>query len=112
MTFVTKLTFRSGDRPVLDALVADIETRAERKGADVRGPHSEPSRTFRVPLAKRLSRGQDDEFDPWTYTVYTRTLEIAGHDEVARQVTQNTQFPDSVHVEATVESVSAPGRSR
>lgn len=112
MTFVTRLALQSGDRAVLDSLVADIETAAERKGADVKGPHAEPSRTLRVPLSKRLSDEGSAEFDPWTYTVYTRTIEIVGYDEVARQVTQGMQLPDSVHVEATVESVSAPSRSR
>lgn len=110
MAFVTKLTLQSGDRAVLDSLVADIETAAERKGADVRGPHPEPPRTLRVPLQKRL---EDDasSFDAWAYTVYTRTMEIVGHDEVTRQITTGTNFPDSVRVEAAVETVSAPGRS-
>lgn len=112
MTFVTKLTLQSGDRAALDALVADIETAAERKGADVKGPHPEPPETFRVPLGKRLSGGDADGFDPWEYTVYTRRMEVVGHDEVARAITHGTRFPASVHVEATVESVSAPGRSR
>lgn len=111
MTFVTKLTLQSGDRAVLDSLAVDIETAAERKGADVRGPHPEPPRTFRVPLTKRLASDDDSGFDAWAYTVYTRTMEIAGHDEVALQITKETRFPASVHVEATIEKVSAPGRS-
>lgn len=112
MTFVTKLTLQSGDRPALDALVAEIESTAERKGAEVKGPHSEPPRTFRVPQSKRLSGEDGPQFDPWSYTVYTRRMEIVGHDEVTRRITQRTRFPDSVHVEAAVETTTPPGRSR
>ncbi|MDS0258075.1 uS10/mL48 family ribosomal protein [Haloarcula sp. S1CR25-12] len=101
MPFVTTLTLTSGDRHRLDNVVADIKARAERKGVELKGPHPKPPEELRVPQSKTL--GPDgDRFDPWNYTVYTRTIEIVGYETFAREVTAEA-FPAGVHVEAGVE---------
>ncbi|MFC6836438.1 uS10/mL48 family ribosomal protein [Halomarina ordinaria] len=107
MTFVTTLTLTSGNRHVLEDVVGDIKTTAERKGAELKGPHPAPPADYRVPLSKRLDDG--DSFDPWEYTVYKRTVRIVGHDGFARQASQR-EFPDDVHVEVEVEQVTNAGR--
>jgi ribosomal protein S10 len=101
MPFVTKLALRSGDRPTLDDVVDDIKSRAERKGVELKGPHPQPPTELRVPLSKHLA-AEGETFGNWRYTVYTRTIEIVGHDEFARSVTERT-YPDGVHVEAEIE---------
>jgi len=105
MPFVTKLRLQSGDRGALDAVVTDIKETATRKGAELKGPHPKPPTELRVPLYKRVD--SEDTFDPWAYTVYTRTIEIVGHDEFAREVAGRS-FPDSVHLSAEVEQVRGP----
>lgn len=107
MTFVTKLTLQSGDRTVLDDVVSTISTFVERKGAELKGPHPKPPRTLGVPQYKRTT-GEGDEFSSWRYTVYTRTLEIVGHDEVARQVAHRS-LPDGVHIEVELEQIRSMG---
>lgn len=108
MTFVTKLTLQSGDRAVLDRVVGEIASFVERKGAEMKGPHPSPPETLRVSQHKRTTGG--DEFDPWSYTVYTRTIEIVGHDDVARQVTDRS-FPSGVHLGVEIEQVRPLGSS-
>jgi len=100
MPFVTKLTLESGDGDLLDDVVTDIKTTAERKGVELKGPHPKPPTHVRVPQYKTV--GRDDTFDPWDYTVYTRTVEIIGRDDFARAVTERA-FPDRVHVTAEIE---------
>ena len=100
MPFVTKLTLSSGDGEVLDAVVDDIKAAAERKGVELKGPHPKPPTHLRVPQYKRVDG--DETFDPWSYTVYTRTIEIIGHDAFARSVTEDT-YPDPIHVSAEIE---------
>ncbi|KTG10207.1 30S ribosomal protein S10 [Haloprofundus marisrubri] len=100
MTFVTKLTFESGDRAVLDDVVTDLKQLLERKGAECKGPHSSPPERLSVPQYRTLERGR--EFSSWSYTVYTRRLEIHGADQIARSVAERS-FPDSVHVELEIE---------
>ncbi|QCJ48047.1 MULTISPECIES: uS10/mL48 family ribosomal protein [Haloprofundus] len=100
MTFVTKLTFESGDRAVLDDVVTGLKRLLERKGAECKGPHSSSPDRLSVPQYRTLTRGR--EFSPWSYTVYTRRLEIHGADQIARSVAER-QFPDSVHVEIEIE---------
>ncbi|WP_224450082.1 uS10/mL48 family ribosomal protein [Haloprofundus salilacus] len=100
MTFVTKLTFESGDRTVLDDVVSELKRMLERKGAECKGPHSSPPERLSVPQYRTLGRGR--EFSPWSYTMYTRRLEIHGADQIARSVAER-QFPDSVHVEIEIE---------
>ena len=99
MTFVTKLTFQSGDRAVLEDTVEEIKGMLERKGVECKGPHSSAPEKLRVPLSCRLDAG--DTFDPWTYTVYTRKMEIHGAEHIAREV-GHMDFPDSLHVEIEV----------
>ncbi|PSQ56134.1 MAG: 30S ribosomal protein S10 [Halobacteriales archaeon SW_9_67_25] len=105
MPFVTKLRLQSGDREAVDAVVTDIKQAATRKGAEFRGPHPKPPTELRVPQYKRVDSGES--FDPWAYTVYTRTVEIVGHDEFVREVADRS-LPDSVHLSAEVEQVRGP----
>jgi len=100
MTFVTKLTFQSGDRAVLEDVVGDLTSMLERKGVECKGPHSSPPDHRRVPLYRTLEPGE--EFPSWDYTVYARRLDIHGSGHVAREIGHEA-FPDSVHVEIEVE---------
>jgi len=110
MTTVTKLTLSSGDRRTLDSVVSEIVSVAERKGADFRGPHTGPPTEYRVPRSKTLG-GEDDGFSPWRYTVYTRKLEIIGHDDAAR-VAATRDFPPQVHVEVELGQIHTAGKKR
>jgi ribosomal protein S10 len=101
MPFVTKLEFASGDRRLLDDVVDDLKGRAERKGVELKGPHPQPPTDVSVPQSRRLS-ADGGEFDPWRYTVYTRTVEVVGHDEFARSVAAE-DYPDRIHVEAEIQ---------
>ena len=103
MPFVTKLTLESGDRHRLEDVVTTIKETAARKGVELKGPHAEATRDLNVPQHKRLV-ADGDRFQPWTYTVYTRTIQIVGHDEFARSVAGRA-YPDSVHLAAAVEQV-------
>jgi len=107
MTIVTQLTLRSGDRAALDGVVSDIQDAAQRKGAELKGPHSEPPETLRVRQPKQLTGG--DSFDDWNYTVYTRRVELHGHEEFARSFME-WDFPTSIRVEAEVKQIRAAGR--
>lgn len=109
MTFVTKLSFTSGDRDVLAETVEDLKSTLERKGAECKGPHADPSETIRTPLYKQLRPG--DEFSPWNYTVYKRSMEIHGSDEIARDVV-GRDFSDSIHVEVEVDRKKPLGHRR
>jgi len=100
MPFVTRLTLQSGDGDRLDAVVNDIKERAERKGVELKGPHPKPPARHGVPLRKSVDT--DDSFDTWSYTVYTREIEIVGHDEFARDTAEH-EYPDRVHVSADIE---------
>lgn len=108
MPFVTTLTLQSGDRDVLERVVGDIKRRAERKGVELRGPHAESPVDLSVPQAKRLS-SSGERYPPWSYTVYSRRIEVVGHDEFAGDVATRG-FPPGVHVDVDVERVSTPGR--
>lgn len=107
MTFVTKLTLQSGDRHLLDDVVGEITDLVERKGAEMKGPHPEPPDSYRVARYKRLE-GEGGRFDPWTYTVYTRTIEIIGHDPVARLVTERP-YPPAIHLQVDVSQIRPMG---
>ncbi|KAB1196386.1 MULTISPECIES: uS10/mL48 family ribosomal protein [Haloferax] len=109
MTFVTKLTFQSGDKAVLDRVVGNLKQFVERKGAECRGPHADQPKRTSVPQYRSLQPG--DEFSSWNYTVYTRRLEIHGADHIAREV-GHKDFPDSVHVEIEVEQKKPLGHRR
>lgn len=106
MTFVTKLTLRSGDRAALEETVAEIKEFVGRKGAEMKGPHPRPPAEYTVSLPTRLERG--DSFSPWSYTVYQRDLEIVGHDAVARAVASRT-FPRSLQIVLEVEQLRSAG---
>lgn len=105
MTYLTKLTLQSGDRVVLDQTVSDIKQFVARKGAEMKGPHPRPPETVSVSLRKHLD-GTAGEFPPWTYTVYTRDIEIVGHNDVAREVASRA-FPSSLYVTIEVEHVGS-----
>jgi len=107
MTFVTKLRFRSGDRPALDEVVDELKRMLERKGAECKGPHSDPPTDYAVPQHRDLAAG-DAQYDPWRYTVYSRRMEIHGSDHIAREV-GHMEFPESIRVEIEVERRSPVG---
>ncbi len=100
MTFVTTLTFQSGDKTALDETVKRLKEQVERKGAECKGPHQEQPTHQSVPQYKRCQPGT--QFDPWQYTVYTRWLEIHGSDHTAREIAA-TDLSDSIHLEVEVE---------
>ena len=100
MTFVTKLRFQSGDRAALDDTVDGLRRMLERKGAECKGPHTEPTERVRVPLSDTLLPGST--LADWSYEVFSRRLEIHGNEHIARDV-GHMDFPDSVHVEIEVE---------
>lgn len=106
MTFVTRLSFQSGDRRVLDEVVADLKGHLERKGAECKGPHAAPPERIRVPQCKNLEPGE--QFDDWEYSVYSRTMEIHGSERIARDI-GHREFPDSVHIEIEVERKQSLG---
>lgn len=104
MPFVTRLRLRSGDREALERLVDEITARASRKGVQLKGPHARPSTSVTVPLYKRPPVTAGGTFERWRYTLYTRTIEIHGHDTFARTVLEDIRR-ETVHVEAEVELV-------
>lgn len=110
MTFVTKISLQSGNRRALERVVSEIRSTAEQKGAELKGPHSDPPDKHRVPQYKSLTGDESRQFRGWDYTVYAREMEIVGHNDVVRQVA-NTAFPDGVHVEVAVEQVQSLGTS-
>lgn len=107
MTFVTKLSFHSGDRDALDETVDDLKEMLTRKGAKCKGPHTHPSERITVPLRANLAPGE--ELDTWSYEVFERELEIHGSDEIAREV-GHMDFHDAVHVEIEVDRKTPMGR--
>jgi small subunit ribosomal protein S10 len=107
MPFVTKLELTSGDRGTLDRVVENIKAAAARKGVEFGGPHSSQPREQRAPQSKRLSAG-GGRFSDWTYTVYSRTIEIVGHDEFARSAASG-EFPAGVHVEVEIDQIRSAG---
>lgn len=110
MPFVTRLVLTSGDRVALDGVVEGLKRRAERKGLDLRGPHTDPPEHYTVPLFKRSPPDGDDQYPAWSYTVYERTLEFTGHDETVRSLL-NRDVPRGVRRTVEVSQVrSARGR--
>lgn len=110
MTFVTKLTLRSGDRAALDGTVEEIKELARRKGVEMKGPHPETPRECHVPQYERLDGDPGRQYETWSYTVYVRRIELVGSDQFPRTVL-NRGLPDSVHVEAEIEHRRPAGRS-
>ena len=109
MTFVTKLTFQSGDRAVLEDTVNSLKQLVERKGGQCKGPHTSPVETHRVPQYQTLQPGPT--FSDWEYAVYERRLDIHGADHIASEV-GHREFPDSVHVEIEVEQKKPLGHNQ
>ncbi len=101
MPFITTLSLTSGNRHRLDDFVAEIKQAAERKGVELKGPHTEERRELRVPQSKTLGP-TGESFDPWSYSVYTRIIHIVGYEEFARNVTERA-IPEGIHVEVGVE---------
>lgn len=106
MTFVTKLTFQSGDRAVLEDIVDGLKEDLERKGVDCKGPHASSPTRISAPQYQNLGPGKT--FEPWQYSVYTRRMEIHGSDRIARQVVER-DFPDSIHVELEIDRKGSVG---
>jgi len=102
MTTILQLTLKSGDRSVLESVVDSIKSTCLRKGAELKGPHSDTPTNFRVPLFSRLDGDSSAVMDSWQYTVYQRRFELRGHEELAREVVR-WDYPDAVRVEATVD---------
>ena len=107
MTFVTKLSFRSGDRSLLDRTVSDLKSMVERKGAECKGPHTAPAETIVVPQYRNLCPGE--RFDDWEYSVYSRRLEIHGAEHIAREI-GHMDLPEAIHVEIEVEQKRPLGK--
>lgn len=106
MPFVTRLTLESGDSDLLEAVVADIKRQAERKGVELKGPHPEPPRQLTVAQHKRTAA--EGTFDPWTYTIYARVIEVIGHGGFARGLAER-RYPDRIHVRADIEQLTQTG---
>ncbi|MFP4530116.1 MAG: 30S ribosomal protein S10 [Halodesulfurarchaeum sp.] len=102
MTTILHLTLKSGDRSVLKSVVGDVKDACHRKGAELKGPHSDAPTDYRVPLYRRLDGDSAAQFDDWAYTVYQRRFELRGRDEVAREILE-WDYPASIRVEATVD---------
>lgn len=86
MAYRTYLELVCGDRHLLDRTVDELQSIADRKGANTVGPHAKPTRELRVPLYKRIDR--PERFSDWRYRVFTREMEIVGHESVARAIAQ------------------------
>lgn len=108
MPYVTRLTLQSGDRRALESVAEDIKETAARKGIQLKGPHPSPPTDLQVPQSRRLAAA-GGEFEPWTYTVYERTVEIVGRDEVAADIARR-EFPPGVRVTVEVEQIRQLGR--
>ncbi|MFB6267897.1 MAG: 30S ribosomal protein S10 [Halodesulfurarchaeum sp.] len=104
MTFVTRISLRSGDREALETAVTDIAETCRRKGAELKGPHSDSPSEYRVPLYGRLDGDPSSRFDEWKYTVFQRRFELRGHDDLARQLLER-EFPNAVRIEVEVEQI-------
>lgn len=106
MTTVTRIRLRSGDRDVLESVVASIKETCRRKGAELKGPHSDSPVEYQVPLYRRLDGDPGATYPRWSHTVFQRRLELRGHDELARSIL-GWDFPDSIKVEAEVEQIKS-----
>lgn len=105
MTVVTRIRLRSGDRAALDSVVDDIDAACQRKGAEFRGPHTDSPQDYRVPLYRRLDGDDSATYPAWSYTVFQRRFQLRGYEDLVREIIA-WDFPDSVRVEATVETKS------
>ena len=108
MPFVTTLTLRSGDRAALDAVVSEIRSEAERKGIELKGPHTSPPESYRVRQYRQLVGVDDRRFADWEYTVYERRLRLSRHYEAVRRLA-GWELPRSVYVQVSVDRVRSAG---
>jgi len=105
----TRFTLESGDRAALDDAATRVRDTVRRKGADLRGPFDDPSRTLSVPLYPRVDGDPaTPAADTWEYTVYRRRLEVEGHEDIARHILDQ-DLPDSVRIEIEVDQ-TGPNR--
>lgn len=109
MPFLTRLVLTSGDRGALDGVVDGLRTAAERKGLDLRGPHTAPPETYTIPLYRRSPPDDGRRYPSWSYTVYERTFELAGHDDTVRSLLARS-VPRSVRRTVEVTQVRSAGR--
>lgn len=103
MTVVTQIRLQSGDRETLEAVVEKIKSTCRRKGAEVKGPHTDSPSEYRVPLYRRLDGDDAATYPDWTHTVFQRRFQLRGYEDLVRDILE-WEFPDSVRVEATVET--------
>lgn len=108
MAFVTTVRLASGDRTVLDRVVAEIRSTVERKGAEMKGPHTHPPETLSVPLYKSTVGEDGAEFGRWHYTVYKREIVLVGHEQLARQIAA-WDYPPAVRVAVEVDRRAGMG---
>lgn len=106
MPFVTTLTLQSGDRTALESVVTEIRESATRKGVELKGPQTPPPITCRAPLFWDLQGEQSA--GTWEFSVYERTMQIVGHQEIARRFA-GWDLPDSVRAEVEVDQVRSVG---
>lgn len=96
----THIEMESGNRKELDASIGRIRSLIERKGAKLRGPHTRPTKEIDVPLYK--THLGDRRFEHWRYHVYSRTLEVIGHEGVTREIA-SLELPSSINISIMVE---------
>ncbi len=109
MPYRTRFTLTSGDHRALTRIVDELREVADRKGAEVTGPHPKPTDTIPVPLYK--TAGGDEFFRRWQYDVYRREIAITGRESVAERLARRS-FPASVAVEVTIEQVDQPATEK
>ncbi|MFB6187175.1 MAG: 30S ribosomal protein S10 [Halobacteriaceae archaeon] len=99
------ITLKSGDKQTLERVVTNLKDQAQRKGIEVKGPHTDPPVEYQLPLFECLDASAAKYFDQWTYTVYSRRLQISGHNENLRDLLDQ-QFPESIKVELELDQPS------
>ncbi|MFP4591481.1 MAG: 30S ribosomal protein S10 [Halobacteriales archaeon] len=104
MPYRARFELESGDRGALEATVARLRELADRKGADVTGPHARPTRRVDVPMY--LRHDATAPFRTWRYRVYTRHLEVVGHESVTRAIA-NVDVDPAVGVSLRIEPADA-----
>jgi len=109
MTFVTKLSFASGDHDVLAETVQDLKSTLERKGAGVRVHTPRPPRPSAFHFTNSSAPATSSRRGTTTCT--SALMEIHGADDIAREVV-GRDFPDSIHVEVEVDQKKPLGHRR
>lgn len=91
---------QSGDRIALDASIDRLRSLIEQKGGSLTGPHTRPAKSMAVPLYK--THLGDRRFGHWSYQIYSRHLEVIGHEGIAREVA-SFNLPSSISIAITIE---------